>query len=574
MSVHLPAAFGNVDERFLPLAEHRPTFTFGAPALYYVYSRSTLNAGVALLDETISRYGADRPAIVEITGEGTRRVWSYADLARAVHRLAGGLRALGVGPGDRVLTRFGETPAAAITQLAAWRIGAIMVPAATAESARELTFMLRDTEPTVVMCQTEAEVALLAAVEQIDHPPVLIGWPDPLSGHVHSIDTVSAGQPDDAPAHPTAPLDASGIYYTGGTTGLPKGCLHTHAAEISLADLNLAARAIGSSDVLLSHAPMGHAFGNGEKVNFPFRSGASVVYADRPSPQRMWDLVGEEQVSILAGAPTMWRMMLRANVPDSVPALRSALTAGEILDVHTADEWARRMGFVLDNAIGMTPMRHLFIHPTDRGARLADGLTVGAPLPGYEARLVDEEGNSVAAGGEPARLAMRGPSGITYWTNAHPDLRERAAKDVRGGWSLLDDAYTRDEDGWLWFQGRLDDMIVTAGRQVAPIEVEEVLAEHPAVGEVAVVPIPDDVRGMAVCAVVQVRDGAEGNAELTAALQAHAKERMAAYKYPRVITYVDALPKDQVGKIQRRRLRELLGGGAAQQESSAPSGVV
>lgn len=561
MSAHISPAFANIDARFLPAPEDRPTFSFGAPSLHYAYSTNVLNAGVALLDDTIARYGAERTAIVEHDAAGGRREWSYAALAEAVHRLAGGLRELGVGPGDRVVTRFGETPAAAVTQLAAWRIGALIVPAATAESARELSFMIRDTEPKVVFCQSDAEGPLLAAVEELDIVPTLVGWPEPLSGHVHSVATLSAGQPDTAPAHPTTPLDGSGIYYTGGTTGLPKGCLHTHAAEIALADLNLAARGIGPDDVLLSHAPIGHAFGNGEKVNFPLRAGARTIYADRPSPDRMWQLVAEEGVSIMAGAPTMWRMMLRASVPDQRSRLRSTLSAGEVLDVHTAKEWAHKLGFELDNAIGMTPMRHLFVHPTAGGARIAPGLSVGAPLPGYEARLVDSDGNSVPAGGEPARLAVRGPSGITYWINAHPDLRERAGRDVRGGWSLLDDAYTRDAEGWLWFEGRLDDMIVTAGRQVAPIEVEQVLADHPSVAEVAVVPVPDDVRGSAVCAVVQLRDGIEGTAELTAELQAYAKERMAAYKYPRQITYVDALPKDQVGKIQRRRLRELLAGG-------------
>lgn len=563
VSVHLNPAFGNVEERFLPAPEARPTFTFGAPSLHYAYSTDVLNAGVALLDDTIDRYGGDRTAIIELDAAGGRREWTYAGLAEAVHRLAGGLRALGVGPGDRVMTRFGETPAAAITQLAAWRIGALIVPAATAESARELSFMIRDTEPRVVVCQCDAEGPLLAAADEFDDTsngdaPTLVGWPEPLSGHEHSIATLSAGQPDSAPAHPTRPLDGSGIYYTGGTTGLPKGCLHTHAAEIALADLNLAARGIGPDDVLLSHTPIGHAFGNGEKINFPLRAGACVVYADRPSPDRMWQIVTEERVSLMAGAPTMWRMMLRASVPEPEKRsrLRATLSAGEVLDVHTTNEWADKLGFELDNAIGMTPMRHLFIHPTHGGERIVSGLSVGAPLPGYEARLVDSDGNSAPAGGEPARLAVRGPSGITYWINAHPDLRERAGRDVRCGWSLLDDAYTRDAEGWLWFAGRLDDMIVTAGRQVAPIEVEQVLAEHPSVAEVAVIPVPDDVRGTAVCAVVQLREGIEGTPELTATLQAYAKEQMAAYKYPRRITYVDALPKDQVGKIQRRQLRE------------------
>jgi 2-aminobenzoate-CoA ligase len=238
-------------------------------------------------------------------------------------------------------------------------------------------------------------------------------------------------------------------------------------------------------------------------------------------------------------------------------ALGSAMSSGEILDPRTYAAW-HDLGFPLRNAVGMTPMRHLFIDSNEDGRKTAPGLSVGAPLPGYEARLTDEDGNTVTGPDTPGRLAVRGPSGITYWINRHPSIRERAAKDVRGGWSFLDDAYRRDEEGWLWFDGRLDDMIVTGGRQVAPVEVEEVLSAHPAVAEVAVVAAPDELRGQVVAACVSLQSGYEPSDALAGELQAHAKAAMAGYKYPRRIEFMAALPKDGVGKIQRRRLREQL----------------
>lgn len=218
----------------------------------------------------------------------------------------------------------------------------------------------------------------------------------------------------------------------------------------------------------------------------------------------------------------------------------------------------------------MTPMRHLFLESNIAGVKNAPGLSVGAPLPGYEARLLgDDAGN--AAPGEPGRLAIRGPSGITYWINRHPGIRARAAQDVQNGWSLLDDTYILDDDGWLWFHGRLDDMIVTGGRQMAPIEVESVLCAHPDVAETCVVPAPDEMRGQVVFAFVRLREGVIARPELAEALQAHAKARMAAYKHPRHIEFVAELPKDHVGKIQHRKLREQLAKRASNDLASAPA---
>lgn len=554
--------FGNVDERFLPAPECRAELTFGHPMLHYVWSRKVLNAGEELLDATIARVGTEQVAYVDLTGD-VSDVWTYGRIREAVNRLANGIRELGIMPGDRVLTRFSDRPEAAVVQLALWKVGAIIVPSATVEAAREVEYMVNDTVAIAVICETDSAGEVEKALPGCPSLRVVVGWPSPVAGFDHSLTSLSAGQSTVIEAHPSSPLDASGIYYTGGTTGRPKGCLHTHAAEIAMADLNNAARGVTSESVLLTHAPVGHAFGNGERINFPLRAGARAILAIRPTPVQMWQLLAEHGVTTMAAAATMYRMMLQVldglkDKPTDL-CLRTAMSSGEILDTSTFERWQRELGIPLRNAVGMTPMRHLFIDSIWGGQKIGPGISVGCPLPGYEARLVDEHGATVTDPSIAGRLAVRGPTGITYWCNDNPSLAARAAQDVADGWSLLDDAYLRDIDGWLWFHGRLDDMIVTGGRQVAPSEVEEVLLEHDSVAEVAVVASPDETRGFVVAAFVRVSPGRIGDEELIAELKSFAKGRMAGYKYPRQIFFVDELPKDGVGKVQRRRLRERLG---------------
>ncbi len=550
--------FGNVERRFLPAPQQLPLLTFGARQLHAVWSGAALNACDQLLDATVARLGPDRTAIVTVERDGGER-WTYGRLLDEVSRLAAGLRRLGVQPGDRVLLRMPDVPKAAVAQLAAWRIGAVIVPSAVMETARELEFILGDVEATTVICASEHGAELEKALATASTVRRVVGWPDPVAGDA-TVDALIAAEAPGLPCHPSSPFDASGIYYTGGTTGLPKGCLHTHAAEVAVADLNAWSRGAGADSVFLTHAPVGHAFGNGERINFPFRLGATAVYVDRPSAAEMWAALADYGVTTMAGAATMYRMMMAAIPGEDVRralALTSAVSSGEVLDETTFGNWNAALPCPVRNTVGMTPMRHLFLDSNIAGAKEAPGLSVGAPLPGYEARLVGEDGRQAPAG-EPGRLAMRGPTGITYWINRHPGAGARAEQDVRDGWSLLDDAYLRDDEGWLWFHGRLDDMIVTGGRQVAPIEVESVLSAHPDVAEACVVAAPDPVRGQVVCAFVRVRGGAQAGPELAAALQAYAKAEMAGYKYPRRIEFLAELPKDQVGKIQRRRLRERL----------------
>ncbi|MFL6112330.1 MAG: AMP-binding protein, partial [Catenulispora sp.] len=295
--------FGNVERRFLPGPDHLPLLTFGSAQLHAIWSGRPLNACHQLLDATVARLGPDRTALVTVQRDGGER-WTYGRLLDQVSRLAAGLRRIGVAPGDRVLLRMPDVPEAAVAQLAVWRIGGVVVPSSVLETARELEFMLGDVEATTVVCASEYGAELEKALNGAPGVRRVVGWPEPVAGGP-TMDALAAAEEPGIPCHPSAAFDASGIYYTGGTTGLPKGCLHTHAAEIATADLNAWSRGADQDSVFLTHAPIGHAFGNGEKINFPLRLGATAVYVNRPTAAEMWAAIAEHGVTTMAGAATM-----------------------------------------------------------------------------------------------------------------------------------------------------------------------------------------------------------------------------------------------------------------------------
>lgn len=548
--------FDNVPKKFLPLQEYWPDFIYAHPNASYVHTSEKLNAASEILDVGISKNGwGGNVAIYDANKDES---WTYLRLQEEVNRLGNALLKLGVQPGDRVVWRFGEVPEAAVAQLAIWKIGAINVPSALPERAREIEFIANDTEAKVIICQGDEVDQVLKALPSLKTVEHVISVPesrdDKLLDYRQLLDASGA----DLEVYPTSPTDAASIFYTGGTTGHPKGCIHSHAAEVITADIMCGqVYAPTVKDVFLCLPPLGHAFGNGEKINFPFRFGAAVVYKERPGSVETWELIEKYRVTILAAAPTSYRLMLdclKADRRGKWP-LRFVVASGEMMGKDLAENWFEKIGVEIHNSVGMSPMRHIFIESALHGIKVAPGISVGKPLHGYEFKLVDDKGNRVK-NGEIGRLAVRGLTGVVYWCNLHPQMPGKQQEDVINGWNLLDDAYTQDEDGWLYFSTRLDNMIVTAGRQVAAPEIEEVLTGHPAVHQAAVVGVPDPVRTNIVKAFIELNPGYAPSEELIKELQEYAKENMATYKYPRIIQFIEELPRDEVGKIQRRLLRQ------------------
>jgi 2-aminobenzoate-CoA ligase len=357
----------------------------------------------------------------------------------------------------------------------------------------------------------------------------------------------------------TAGDDVCLIGFTSGTTGEPKGTMHFHRDMLATCDSYgrhvLQAQA---SDRFLGSPPIAFTFGLGGLVLFPLRVGAATILPDKTAPDDLLAAIAKCRATISFTAPTAYRAMLAKLSEYDISSLRKCVSAGEALPKATFDAWQAATGIKILDGIGATEMLHIFIGSPEH--ELRPGAT-GKPVPGYEARVIDSDGNEVAPG-TIGRLAVRGPTGCRYLA----DKRQR--QYVQGGWNVTGDTYLMDEDGYFWYQARSDDMIVSAGYNIAGPEVESALLAHPAVAECGVVGAPDEERGQIVKAYVVLRAGQTGDAATTKALQDYVKATIAPYKYPRAIEYVTTLPRTQTGKLQRFELRRIAADAASHKMAS------
>lgn len=522
-----------------PPAALLPEFIFALPELHYP---ANLNVCRELLDRNLSGQQAARPAIL-FAG----RMIPYGELAQSVETLAAALLDLGLLPGDRVLLRFQNQPEFIISWLAVLRVGGIVVATMPLLRSRELGAIVADCAPAFFITQQELwddASAVLAA-----HPSckvILAGSKQPGTRAWAEL----LANPQKCPPRETGAESIALLGYTSGSTGEPKGTIHTHRDVLAIADGY--ARNILSpvpDDVFGGPPTMAFTFGLGGLLVFPFRFGAATSLIGRFTPPAMLELIRDTAVTILFSSATTYNLMLKADLPDFAQCsrtLRLCVSAGETLPAAVFNEWKEKTGVEILDGIGSTEMLHIFI--SNRPKQTKPGAT-GKPVPGYRARIVDDQGNELPAG-QPGRLAVQGPTGCRYWNRP-----ERQREYVRGGWNFTGDIFTRDEEGFFSFQCRADDMIICGGYNIAGPEVEAVLLEHPSIQECAVVASPDGTRGFIPKAFVVLRPGAAANPELAVELQAFAKERLAPYKYPRAVEFVASLPKTETGKIRRVELR-------------------
>jgi 2-aminobenzoate-CoA ligase len=539
----------------LPPQDLWPTILRSGPALQYP---DRLNLATLLLDRHVESGAAERTAI--FTGDG--RV-TYGDLQRMTNQIGHALRGAGVQPGDRVAMRFLNGPRFVATWLAVQKIGAIGVSTMPMLRARELSYVLNDAEADVVVCEHDLVDELARARSAVDHPLVIVAagraaagrtaagpLPLPEGADVWLEDLIAAGA-DRLDAEPVASTDVVLVAYTSGSTGVPKGATHTAADILSAADCySHQVLAMRPDDVCGGHPTLAFTFGLGGLLVFPFRAGASTSLIERFTPATLTARVAADRVTVLFCAATTYRLLLQdpnLGRTSDLSSLRVCVSAGEPLPAAVYEEWHRRTGVEILDGIGSTEMFHIFI--SARPGRIRAGST-GTVVPGYEARVVDEQLHDVTRG-EPGLLAVRGPTGCRYWRKP-----ERQRDYVRGGWNITGDVYRQDADGYFWYQCRNDDLIICGGYNVAGPEVENVLIEHEAVLEAAVVASPDPLRGAVPKAFVVLKAGVAPSAALAAALQDHVKRELAAYKYPREVEFVAALPRTETGKVRRVELRE------------------
>ncbi len=515
-----------------------------------------MNVAAELLDRHAEGDGASRPAIV--AGDTTL---TYATLAARVNRLAHGLRAVGLERGDRVLLRLPNVPDFVVSWLACQKLGVVTVATMSMLRARELAHVAQDagTRAAIVWGALREELER-ARVEAPDLGTMIVAG-DARASDV-TLDSLATGHPAVFTAEATDADEMAMIAYTSGSTGVPKGCVHTHRDILASADA-YARHVLDPSpeDRFGGHPSLAFTFGTGGLLVFPLRFGAATVLTPTFTPESMLETFSRHRVTIAFCAPTTYRLMLA--VPDmtrrfDLASLRRGVSAAEPLPAATWHDWHARTGIELLDGIGSTELFHIFVSSIP--GRVKPG-TTGLPVTGYDCRVVDADGREVPRGQE-GLIAIKGPTGCKYWRQP-----ERQREYVRwNGWNVTGDVFVQDAEGYFTYQCRSDDMIVSAGYKIPGPEVEHVLDTHDAVAESAVVAAPHPTRGFVVKAFVVLRDGGRGSAELVTALQDHCKRELAPYKYPRVIEFVPELPRTETGKIQRYVLRRAAAsreGGAA-----------
>ena len=534
----------------LPPRDQWPEFRFDLPELRYP---ERMNCATELLDRWVAAGQGDRPCLIS-----PAETLSYAQFAGRVNRIANVLtRDLGLVPGNRVLLRGPNNLMMVVAYFAVLKAGGVVVATMPLLRAKELSYPLSKAKIGLALCDARLADEIEKAKSQSSELKRIVYWG---SGAPDALETLMAKPGyDQFIACDTASDDVCLIAFTSGTTGEPKGTMHFHRDLLAICD-SYGRHVLQAlpGDRFTGSPPLAFTFGLGGLVLFPLRIGASTVLLEKAGPDELLAAIAKYRISIPFTAPTAYRAMLGKLKDHDVSSLRKCVSAGETLPKATFEAWQNATGIKILDGIGATEMLHIFIGSPESDVRAG---STGRPVAGYEAVILDDDGRP-AKPGTVGRLAMRGPTGCRYLADA------RQTKYVQNGWNVTGDTYLMDDDGYFWYQARSDDMIISAGYNIAGPEVEAALLSHAAVAECGVVGAPDEDRGQIVKAYVVLRAGVSGDAAMTKALQDHVKATVAPYKYPRAIEYVAELPKTQTGKLQRFELRRRAAEAAARKLAS------
>ena len=536
----------------LPPPEQWPELRYDLPELQQLPAQ--LNAAQALFERALANGHAERPFL-----RSDERTLSYAQARAEVNRFANVLTDMGLQPGNRVLLRGGNSIAMALAWLAVVQSGLIAVATMPLLRATELKAIIDKSKPSAALCdvklQDELKAALAQSPETASMPLRLFNTGDAAVVLPDSMEALARHSSDQATPCPTSADDIALLAFTSGTTGSPKAAVHSHR-DVRAACETWPRHVLRATpdDIVMGSPPLAFTFGLGGLLVFPMWAGASIYFPSIPyTPEAMVRLIGQVGATICYTAPTFYRQMAPFAKQHGIGKLRISVSAGEGLPDATRQLWKEGSGMEMLDGIGATEMFHIFISASAADVKRG---AIGRVVPGYQAKIVDEHGNELPRG-QVGRLAVKGPTGCKYLNDA------RQANYVQDGWNFPGDAFSQDEDGYFVYQARTDDMIITAGYNVAGPEVEAALLQHPAVAECGVVGRPDEERGMVILAYVVLKPGQPDDTAQVKTLQDHVKHTLAPYKYPREVRFVSALPRTETGKLQRFALRKMATGSQA-----------
>jgi 2-aminobenzoate-CoA ligase len=521
----------------LPPVALQPDFLFTLPELQFP---AQLNCATELLDRHVQEGRGDRLCV-----RGPKDRWTYRELWERANRIAHVLvHDMGLVPGNRVLLHAPNTPMMVACWFGIVKAGGIVVATMPLLRAKELQPILEIGAISHALCDASLAQELQGAAQRVPGLREIhyFNTQDP-----QALETAMQAQATQFDNVDTAAEDTCLIGFTSGTTGIPKATMHFHRDVMAIcACWPRSVLKANADDVFIGSPPLGFTFGLGGLVLFPMSIGASTVLLEKAGPPQLLEGIRDYGATVVFTAPTTYRALAPRGEELRATRLRKCVSAGEALPAPTRALWREATGIELIDGIGATEMLHIFISADEAHARAG---ATGTVVPGYEACILDDNGQPVPPG-TVGKLAVRGPTGCRYLNDA------RQQTYVKGGWNVTGDAYLMDVDGYFFYQSRTDDMIISAGYNIASPEVEAGLMLHPAVAECAVIGVPDAERGQIVKAFVVLHPGVANGADLVKVLQDFVKGTIAPYKYPREIEFVDKLPRTQTGKLQRFKLRE------------------
>jgi 2-aminobenzoate-CoA ligase len=514
----------------------------------------TLNATAELVDKHVHEGKGQRIAMHGVTQIDTLSgefSWTYAELQDKVNRIAQVLiDDLRLVPGNRILLRGGNSPMMAACLLASMKAGLVAVPTMPLLRASELATILDKGHISAALCDSllADELEHCMTVGHAHHAPELRQMIQFRSAAADGLEQRMQRHSGHFAAHPTSRDDVCLIAFTSGTTGKPKGTMHFHRDVLAMCDLfPRHVLKMTENDVVCGTPPIAFTFGLGGLLAFALRYAASTVLIEKHTPQSLLETMSKYRATQCYTAPTFYRQMAALASQHDLSALQHPVSAGEALPDATRQLWKQATRQEITDGIGGTEMIHIYI--SSGGNKVRPG-SIGQVVPGYTAQIVDDDMQPVAPG-TVGRLAVRGPTGCKYLDDP------RQQDYVKAGWNLPGDTFVMDAEGYFSYQARNDDMIISAGYNIAGPEVEDALLQHPAVAECAVVGMPDEDRGQIVQAFVVIKPGLHGNEAMALDLQEHVKKSIAPFKYPRKVVFVDNLPRTETGKLQRFRLRQI-----------------